>query len=498
MSKVEELRTAVGRARAEELQELFGDIQSYCKGAKGRGVPSDFIQYIHSMVKDSLSPEKLASLVKESEPDAPSFAKILAGSPPMQRKLAEQILGGKFKKVRSELQGDYYCEVLNTEHKILRQLNSAGCETAMMDSIAQYMTENHITVPTSVVTEMKNQFVLHIKTIPDPKPACRHDEEGWCFHKPLLELKKMDMPTWNRILKRMSDPVAFLAWVYGVYSGCYLGRRVMWLHGAKGEDGKSLIAKTLADTLFGHAAGAICNAQLTSKEKRFVTSFFVNTRLVIYPDASNTKILKSELFKMIASAGSDKVTIEPKGKPGYSAELSARLWVSSNYPPVITEEGFVKSRVQYILIDAHNEPPDPTMKEGLISELPGFLYLAKKCWEKLNVNGYDIQVNDRTQRLIDEIIGDASEEYNQIFSNLFEVSSNSGENIAGKDMKILLESEGLKSSNEQKDFHDWLLQEKGVQKIKTPPSNTFVYTNLCRVGHGKKVSSVGKLEFGEV
>ena len=94
MSKVEELRTAVGRARAEELQELFGDIQSYCKGAKGRGVPSDFIQYIHSMVKDSLSPEKLASLVKESEPDAPSFAKILAGSPPMQRKLAEQILGG--------------------------------------------------------------------------------------------------------------------------------------------------------------------------------------------------------------------------------------------------------------------------------------------------------------------------------------------------------------------------------------------------------------------
>ena len=226
----------------------------------------------------------------------------------------------------------------------------------MMDSIAQYMTENHITVPTSVVTEMKNQFVLHIKTIPDPKPACRHDEEGWCFHKPLLELKKMDMPTWNRILKRMSDPVAFLAWVYGVYSGCYLGRRVMWLHGAKGEDGKSLIAKTLADTLFGHAAGAISNAQLTSNEKRFVTSFFVNTRLVIYPDASNTKILKSELFKMIASAGSDKVTIEPKGKPGYSAELSARLWVSSNYPPVITEEGFVKSRVQYILIDAHNPP----------------------------------------------------------------------------------------------------------------------------------------------
>ena len=94
MSKVEELRTAVGRARAEELQELFGDIQSYCKGAKGRGVPSDFIQYIHSMVKDSLSPEELASLVKEREPDAPSFAKILAGSPPDAKRTCGADIGG--------------------------------------------------------------------------------------------------------------------------------------------------------------------------------------------------------------------------------------------------------------------------------------------------------------------------------------------------------------------------------------------------------------------
>jgi hypothetical protein len=30
------------------------------------------------MFKDSLSPEELASLVKENEPDAPSFTKILA------------------------------------------------------------------------------------------------------------------------------------------------------------------------------------------------------------------------------------------------------------------------------------------------------------------------------------------------------------------------------------------------------------------------------------
>jgi hypothetical protein len=500
MSQKDDLIDRVKEAGLEDLEAVFADVRIYCAGAKNRGKLEQFLPYIHKSVKAQLNEEKLAALVKQEAATCDDdFIKKLRNSPDWQRQLALEILDDQFKKVHIIGRDDYYCKVIDLERKVLARLSKAGAESAMEDRVARYMTQNHQTIPTALVVELRKQFIRHAVPIPKPLAMARHDQDAWSFHKPNIRIENRPTPTWERILSRMSDPEAFAAWIWGVYSGLYQGRRVLWIHGPTGEDGKSMIARVIAEELFGSAASAINNAMLGGNEKRFVTSFFEESSLVIYPDANNTQVLRSELFKTLASAGSDPVSIERKGEQAYTAILSARLWVSSNYPPVITDENFVISRVQYIFIKPHYEDPDPTIKERLKEEMPGFLFYAKDCWGKLNINAYDIKINEKTQVSMNALVESSSEEFEQIFANLFEQSVSSDDIITGKEMKILLEAEGLRSSRDQGNFHGWLVRTKGVQKIVVHPKNTFVYTNLVTAGHGKRTApAAGKLDFATV
>lgn len=264
----------------------------------------------------------------------------------------------------------------------------------------------------------------------------------------------------------MSDPEAFAAWVYGVYSGDYRGRQVLWLHGPHGEDGKSAITDLIAKELFGPAHHAISNASLSASEKRFLTSFFENARLVIYPDASNRRCLMSEQFKTVASAGADPVLIERKGRQAYTSRLQARMWVCSNFAPEVTKDNFVLSRLLYIHIDKmRDEKPDPAVIDHLRDELPGFLHYAEQAYAKKCRDQYKILTNEKHLAEVDQMADAFFEEYDVIFQKHWE-SGGETDFVEGAKVRDIMQKEGLRHNHDYRDFTTWLIERKGVVKRK--------------------------------
>ena len=303
-----------------------------------------------------------------------------------------------------------------------------------------------------------------------PKPMASVGENVWTFHRPRHQPNgSMKIPYWHRILVRMSDPEAFAAWVWGVYKGDFKGRLILWLHGPNGEDGKSTISKIIGTELFGAAYQGLSSAVM-SGDKRFVLSFFESCALVVYPDASNRKVLLTELFKSIASAGDDPVMIEPKNKQAYSAFLKARLWINSNFSPEIPDEGFATSRLLYIKIAPMvNEAPDPTVKEKLIAELPGFLAYAQAAYEKRCTDDYKIVVNDTVKKQMVELTGVFFEEFESAFDKYFERCEPEGY-VQAQTVRERCRNERITGHAYTK-FLSWLESTQGVERKKLSSEN---------------------------
>lgn len=324
----------------------------------------------------------------------------------------------------------------------------------------------------------------HTESIETPEPMGRPNEDNWCLHRTEHEPdESVPMPSWEKILSRMGDPEAFAAWIFGVYSGKYKGRQMLWLHGPNGEDGKSTLASIIGKFLFGPAHNAISNASISSGEKRFLTSFFEFASLVIYADANNRKCLMSEAFKSVASAGSDPVLVERKGRQAYTTTLKARMWICSNYAPQVTNDNFVLSRLLYVFIDKMvNETPDPTVFERLENELPGFLWYAKNCYINRCPDDYRIITDASAQQAVNDLTDDFYDEYDIIFSKYWETADLNSRVDASK-VRDAAKSEGLGSNIAFSNFVEWMYKNKGVKKRKLSNENGKVfYYGMRRIG----------------
>jgi hypothetical protein len=304
----------------------------------------------------------------------------------------------------------------------------------------------------------------HIELIKMPEPMGRPNDVSWCLHRSNYSPDtSISFDSWQKILNRMSDPEAFCAWVWGIYTGLYKGRQMLWIHGAHGEDGKSTIASIIGKKLFGPAHNAISNASISSGEKRFLASFFENASLVVYPDANNRKCLMSEAFKSVASAGSDPVLIERKGMQAYTSTLKARMWICSNFAPEITNDNFVVSRLLYINIDKMvDEKPDPTVVKRLEDELPGFLAYAEKCYNDRCPDNYKVRTDDFTEQTIKSMAEQYFDEYETIFSKYWQLTQ-PDERVEGSRLREILKSEGVRSNIEYKRYGNPPIFNRSIQ-----------------------------------
>jgi hypothetical protein len=478
MSAKSDMIDKVKACAYEDADELIKDVWAFCRATKARGEPKEYFTHLHASVVKALTDEQRHLILNGPEKQGASLGDTLEKYPTLQLAMANEILDPLFKKVLDTQQGIIYCDIVDTEHQILKPIRDKDAARDLMEaSVAKKVKECYQVITTSLTTEMVKLWKNHAESIGSPAPMLRLGEPGWCYHRPLIDVREGEFPAWQSVLDRLSDAEAFCAFVWGIYSGEYQGRNLLWLHGETGEEGKSAVAKAIGE-LFGSACEAISNAQFNGNEKRFVTSFFVNSRLVIYPDANNTHALLSEQFKMVCSGGSDKVPIEFKGKQAYSDYLNARMIVCSNYHPHITNDNFLLSRLLYVHIDPYSESPDIEAPKRIKEEFPFFLHYAQHCYQRKCPDHYTIETLATTQDLVKEIRTSSFEEFHEIFQANFTCTGDVEDTVTGLEMRAILKVEGLRSGREQKAFQDWLVKAYAVTKIKVPRRNTYAYTGL--------------------
>ena len=298
-----------------------------------KGIPWDeALDCIPKAIYDSLSPAQLA--IAESGLESSVISPELNSDNPISMHYAASYFLSNFKQ--SEVNGQLVTyEVISVQDKTLQPILEKEIDKILAREIStRWLQELGVPLPPRKANELVKYWLNHTELVAEPVIMGLPGDNNWCLHRSkYFPDPNVKFPTWQRILDRMSDPIAFSAWQYGVYTGNYQGRQMLWMHGENGEEGKSAIARILGQELYGPAHNAISNASINSNEKRFLNSHFEHAALVIYPDASNRKCLSSEEFKTLASAGSDPVLIERKGKQAYTAYLNARMWICSNFSP---------------------------------------------------------------------------------------------------------------------------------------------------------------------
>ena len=314
---------------------------------------------------------------------------------------------------------------------------------------------------------------------------CRVDEDKWSFHTPnIIPDPDVATPTYELLLNNMDDPLAFLAWVWGVYSGEYDGRQVLWMHGPEGEEGKSVLANTVGEELFGPALGAIGNNHLTGKSQ-FLFSFFETSQLVVYSECNNSMALMTEAMKSI-SGDADTQTLERKGEQARFGRLSARVWICSNKKPVITGDHYNTSRLLFITIrrGEGERIPKKVFRSRLVAEMPGFLAMAQAAFAERCPKTNVIETNETVKRRVQRLMDKQYEPYIETFETHYEKGEwdwtlMQGDSIKAKEVQDLLQIVQPRADKYFiTNFVEWLELTHGIEKRRT--KHGFIYGGLKR------------------
>ena len=452
----------------------------------------DYLDCIPKCILDNLSPAQQA--IVESGRESSVITAELDNDNPISMHLAAKYFLSNYKQ--SEVNGQLtHYKVTSEQDKTLHPVLERDIEKILAREIStRWLEELGVPLPPRRAAELVKYWLNHSELIEAPKIMGLPGDDSWCLHRSqYFPDPNVDFPSWQRILDRLSDPIAFAAWHYGVYTGLYQGRQVLWVQGQHGEEGKSAIARIIGQELYGPAHNAISNASINSNEKRFLNSHFEHAALVIYPDASNRKCLSSEEFKTLASAGSDPVLIERKGKQAYTAYLNARMWVCSNFSPEVTNDHFMTSRLLYITIAPMvGEKPDPSVKERLKAELSGFLAFAKKCYEERCKDNYKIQSD--TDNDVKALAEQEFEDFESFFNKYWQVDTES--EITASALSSVFRQEGIAETQQQNRFVKWMEKEKGVKKQKrsSERGRTFYIGLKASEGHLLNLDDVIAME----
>lgn len=236
---------------------------------------------------------------------------------------------------------------------------------------------------------------------------------------------------------------AFMGWIGALLDAENTGKQALWLHG-RGNDGKSKVAEAFAE-YFGNAATALNGKSMSNQ---FGAAKLENKRLVIVGDTKNQKLLQSEWAHNLT--GADRTDVERKGKNSYSAKLSGKLWVNSNYPAEIkTDEKNQAARICYIRLRQRTDKE--LLEKGLAvaddegevhfigssdwpkrlkAQLPAFLNACFDVYQDVAPTRSDIIMSKELRVDMESMCSDpVSENIASLCDNVFEIRTNPNDGL---------------------------------------------------------------------
>jgi hypothetical protein len=242
--------------------------------------------------------------------------------------------------------------------------------------------------------------------------------------------------SWRESLKRMTDPVAFAAWVWSIYQPDCKDRQFLYLYG-DGNSGKSTLASKIQSN-FGKSFVSASKSNDFSQSSSFSLEGLIGKRLILLNELSeNTDLTKYPIIKQIT--GGDMVKIDRKFLGSISMRLDARIFVVSNYVLNITNEEHSRSRVLYIKIKKSDKIENSLQWEQSLDDCyDEFLKFCKFAYSKTYIN--NIIYSSESEKLKDEVLNIVYEDILKDFKQIFEVTNDEKDYIKTYDFWRMLES----------------------------------------------------------
>lgn len=287
-------------------------------------------------------------------------------------------------------------------------------------------------IPLNLATRRMETFLYRRGEFLDIPQHSGFRLEGWAWSRPLryplaeeiMNIEDVQEP-WCGCLKRLSDPEAFGAWIWGVASGEYRGRQILWIRG-KGADGKSYMARCIADNLFHNGYEYIQGFSMSGEHARFTASRLENKCLVVLDDCKNPRLVSSELARTI-SGGKDGglVSIERKGQNAYQSVLNCRMMALSNEYPTLSSTEADRSRLIFLEMSSLAEMErDATIGQAYREALPSFLSWARHAYSLRAHKNTVIMLNDKSKEWLDILSMDEAKYIEDFVRDNFEQRPN--------------------------------------------------------------------------
>lgn len=290
--------------------------------------------------------------------------------------------------------------------------------------------------------------VTHMREIKSIRWA---DEQGLTWQRLPWSRQNGVAPTWEKLLSRMSNAGAFVAWIGSLFYEESSLHNYVWLHG-NGGDGKGAINRFL-QRVFGRAYRS---KQPPGQENRFWAYDLLGARLVVFPDCQDGGFVSRGLFKSLT--GGDPICLEAKGQMSFTASLSAKYLILSNEKPLISSEIADMRRIIYCELEAGEY--DPEFEDKLWKE--GGIFLAE-CIEAYQVLCPRHEPIKGETDQIREWVSTVEEPFEVVFAKYFKLVPEG--RVLPADMQKILREEWPHKRMPQLEFLHWLRRTHKVQKV---------------------------------
>lgn len=263
---------------------------------------------------------------------------------------------------------------------------------------------------------------------------------------------------WKSVIDRISDGKAFAAFVWSIFETQHIGRQMLYIQGARGEEGKSIISKAIMEAI-GRQYCASMRPSDFSTSSNFGMSKAEGKRLILIPDVNNDKLLKYDGLKQIL--GKDPVSIENKYEKSYTSIIDCRVLAFSNYGLKLQGEKYETSRLIWLTIDPMKKF-EKNLQQKLTEEFPTFLQYCRWAYNELCKNHYEIK-SAVSLDTINETVQTSSEDILQDYESYFEFDEDSY--ITRKSFNAVLKLVNPRISNKEIGTIKQALITKGIQDI---------------------------------
>ncbi len=346
------------------------------------------------------------------------------------------------------------------------------------DTLLNHCWEDLLEIPDYQLTDEQAKaaasfWASRIKPIGKPKMILLHEDEGLCFRKLPWPLKEnpgaIHTPLFNELMSRIvTNKKGVMAFTWSLMEPKSFNQQYLWLHG-EGNDGKGSYMRALLRWM--GAIGAVQNTAPWKGNKHWAIPF-IGKRLVIFPDFKDKLSLDNGILKSLT--GGDSVYVDPKGTPGYTTSLDAKIIFSSqdmpNFPPT-------KSNLRRIIFAEFEttESEDADYEEKLWEEMPYFLWDCRNTYAELCPKHQRIPTDEESKNILKETAEGNSGDIAWVFNLHFERHASSS--ITPQEVCDRLCDYGHRDTRWLARFKEYLI-ESGIKKERIPRNSPYRYYGL--------------------